>query len=55
MEMFFFACCDQDDWARIKKQATKQRYLTRITTVEFGACNLRKKEPLQGIGFTKTL
>jgi len=55
MEMFFFACCDQDDWMSSKKHAAKKRYLTRITTVEFGACNLRKKEPLQGFGFTKTL
>jgi hypothetical protein len=55
MDIFFFACCDQDDWFVSKKHAAKKRERRRIAVVDFGACNLRKKEPLQWVGFTKTL
>jgi hypothetical protein len=55
MEIFFFAFCDQDAWFRRRRHTPKMRNLMRIRIVEFGACNLRKKEPFKGFGFTKTL
>jgi hypothetical protein len=55
MEIFFFVFCDQQAWFKRRRHAPKNKNLMLITIVELGACNLRKKEPFKGFGFTKTL
>jgi len=55
MEIFFLLFCEKDEWLKSRIHINKMPNLMRIKIVEFIACNLRKKEPLKGAGFTKTL
>jgi len=55
MEIFFLLFCEKDEWFKSRILRNKIPNLMRIKIVEFIACNLRKKEPLKGAGFTKTL